>query len=169
MLLKLPLDVVRLILELCKPIDKIMTKLSCKRLNSIIPPTKLTMYMTSCASLEGYLNILKYLCRMSHKWNGTGCTWGGYETAVAIRNRNLKILKYLHQNGCKLSEYSCTIAARVGNLEILEYLHQNGCLFTRNIFNNARDEETASYIRERMTQVPDYTEEALRAAYAELA
>jgi hypothetical protein len=124
MLLKLPLDVVRLILELCKPLDKIMIKLSCKRLNSIIPTQILTMYMTSCASFEGYLNILKYLHFHAHKWNYNT----GQYAAIA---GHLSIIKYLHENECTYNECDIVsedimyIACNFGHLEIVKYLDKH--------------------------------------------
>jgi len=47
--------------------------------------------------------------------------------AIAARNGNLEMLKFLRGNGCPFSEETCADAAEGGHLELLRWARENGC------------------------------------------
>jgi hypothetical protein len=53
-------------------------------------------------------------------------------TGVAAKQRNIKSLKFLHENGYCWSSATCEQAAYLGNVECLKYLHENGCPWDEN-------------------------------------
>lgn len=55
------------------------------------------------------------------------CEWNSSSCALAARNGNIEILKYLFEHGCPWDETTCSSAAYGNNLNCLKYARENGC------------------------------------------
>jgi hypothetical protein len=52
-----------------------------------------------------------------------------------IATRNVKYLKYFHEQGYKIYSYTCISAIKNGNLDSLKYLLENGCSLNNTLFD----------------------------------
>lgn len=67
---------------------------------------------------------------------------------IAAAKEYLEILKYLHEQGCPWDRECCVFASEGGHLEVLKYLHQQGCLLSRGCLIVAQDQEIIDYINQ---------------------
>jgi hypothetical protein len=149
MLLTIPLDVLGIIIKKCRPLTRVMLKLSCKRLNHVIKVPKPICYLMTSAACYKYLEIVKYL-------HSRGYGWNSFTAYCAIRYGNFDVFQYLFENRIGINDFViipqvittgklkrtplylrytevAIDAARYNKLEILQFMHKN------DILRNSRD------------------------------
>ena len=95
--------------------------------NSNISSIKKKQMYNDMIKAGAYIESIKTIKRAREH----GSDWCNVMTII-IKNGNLEILKYLHENGCPWDEDSCYNASENGNLEVLKYLHENNCPWNSN-------------------------------------
>jgi hypothetical protein len=146
MLLELHSDILRLIIDRCDGVSRVMLKLTHRRLNSIILTPKFVGVGRLCRLVieYNYMNILKYLHETYFDLTGA--------VMIVIDNGNLEMLKYLVSIGWTLN-YDCSYrAADGGYLDILKYLFDNKCPYYQDIIGAPLEFcyfEIVDYLREQ--------------------
>jgi hypothetical protein len=133
-LMRLPPDVLRLILKYLDPVSFNMALRSCKTLKSLCqslnnPPLRFksnyAFYLE--AAKHGYLGILKWFYDKQSQQNKTEKLWNEYTCSVAAERGHLEVLQWLREKGYPWNKLTCTRAARNGHLHILQWARQNSC------------------------------------------
>jgi hypothetical protein len=127
-LMRLPPDVLRLILRILDPVSFNTALRSCKTLKSLCqslnnPPLRFKsnqdFYLE--AAKHGYLGILKWFDEKQTQQNKIEKLWDEKTCSAAAERGHLEVLQWLRVKGCPWDEWTCDNAAKNGHLHVLQW------------------------------------------------